>query len=43
MICSDMENLGILFDDKANDGSRGKDMVISKPESKVTVMVSYNR
>jgi acetate kinase len=38
MICSDMENLGILFDDKANDGSRGKDQVISKPESRVTVM-----
>jgi len=38
MICSDMESLGILFDDKANDGSRGKDQVISKPESRVTVM-----
>ena len=38
MICSDMENLGILFDDKANDGSRGKDQVISKPESRVIVM-----
>jgi acetate kinase len=38
MICSDMENLGILFDNKANDGSRGKDQVISKSESRVTVM-----
>ena len=38
MICSDMENLGILFDDKANDGSRGKDQIISKPESRVIVM-----
>jgi len=38
MICSDMESLGIIFDDKANHGSRGKDLVISKPESKVTVM-----
>jgi len=38
MICSDMENLGILFDFKANDGVRGKDFVISRPESKVKVM-----
>lgn len=38
MICSDMENLGILFDYKTNDGSRGKDQVISKPESRVIVM-----
>lgn len=38
MICSDMENLGIIFDFKANDGARGKDLVISKPESKVKVM-----
>lgn len=38
MICSDMENLGIIFDFKANNGARGKDLIISKPESKVTVM-----
>jgi acetate kinase len=38
MICSDMENLGINFDFKANDGVRGKDMVISMPESRVKVM-----
>ncbi len=38
MICSDMENLGIIFDYKANDGVRGKDKVISSPESKVKVM-----
>ncbi len=38
MICSDMENLGIQFDFKVNDGVRGKDLVISKPESKVKVM-----
>jgi acetate kinase len=38
MICSDMENLGILFDDEVNDGSAGKDIVISKSESKVTVI-----
>ncbi len=38
MICSDMENLGILFDFSANDGVRGKDFVISRPESRVKVM-----
>ena len=38
MICSDMEKLGIDFDFRANDGVKGKDMVISKPGSKVTVM-----
>ncbi len=38
MICSDMENLGIIFDNETNHGARGKDLVISKPESRVTVM-----
>jgi acetate kinase len=38
MICSDMESLGIEFDLDANNGVRGKDKVISKPESKATVM-----
>ncbi len=38
-ICSDMENLGIIFDDSKNYGSRCNDIIISKPESKVTVMV----
>jgi acetate kinase len=38
MICSDMEGLGIIFDDEKNNGLRGTDAVISKPESKVTVM-----
>ncbi|MCU0472462.1 MAG: acetate kinase [Bacteroidales bacterium] len=37
-ICSDMENLGIIFDNEKNDGVRGKDLIISKPESKVIVM-----
>ncbi|MDQ1297122.1 MAG: Acetate kinase, partial [Bacteroidota bacterium] len=37
-ICSDMENLGIIFDSEKNDGVRGRDLIISKPESKVTVM-----
>ena len=38
MICSDMESLGIEFDYEANNGVRGKDLVVSKPESKVKVM-----
>ena len=38
MICSDMENLGIEFDFRANEGVRGKDMVISTSDSKVKVM-----
>ncbi|OFY58912.1 MAG: acetate kinase [Bacteroidetes bacterium RBG_19FT_COMBO_42_10] len=38
MICSDMESLGIIFDDEANNGSRGADLIISKPESRVIVM-----
>lgn len=37
-ICSDMENLGIMFDDFKNDGARGHDVTISKPDSKVTVV-----
>lgn len=37
-ICSDMENLGILFDDSKNDGARGHDIIISRPESRVMVM-----
>jgi acetate kinase len=38
MICSDMENLGIIFDEKANDGAKCQDIVISKPESRVMIM-----
>lgn len=39
MICSGMENLGIVFDEETNHGAKGTDLVISKPESKVKVMV----
>jgi acetate kinase len=38
MICSGMENLGIEFDDDVNQGAKGKDLIISKPGSKTTVM-----
>jgi len=38
MICSDMENLGIIFDFKVNNDAKVKDLIISKPESKAIVM-----
>ncbi len=38
MICLDMEFLGLEFDEESNFKLKGKDQVISKPESKVTVM-----
>jgi len=38
-ICSDMEFLGLEFDKKVNEGVRGKELVISKKESRVTVMI----
>ena len=37
-VCTNMEFMGIVFDKKANDGVRGKDVVLSAPESKVKVM-----
>lgn len=39
MICTDMEFFGIEFDKEVNDGVKGKDLVISKPSSRVRVMV----
>lgn len=38
-ICRNLEFLGIDFDEKANDGLRGKEAVISKPDSRITVLV----
>lgn len=38
-ICNEMEYMGLEFDKEANDGKRGKEVIISKPSSKVTVMV----
>ena len=38
-ICKDFEYLGLEFDRKANYGVRGKEKVISKAGSKVSVMV----
>ena len=38
-VCQDMEYLGIHLDNAVNDSIQGKEMVISTPESKVTVIV----
>jgi len=38
-ICKDFEFLGLEFDRQANEGIRGKEMIISKKDSKVTVMI----
>ncbi|MDT8400917.1 MAG: acetate kinase [Bacteroidales bacterium] len=39
MICSDMEYLGIEFDSEINHEKKSQDLVISKPSSRVKVMV----
>jgi acetate kinase len=39
MICSEMDYMGIKFDADANNGVKGKDVVISSPDSKARVMV----
>ena len=38
MICSEMEYLGIDFDARINHGIKSKDLILSKPESRVVVM-----
>jgi acetate kinase len=38
-VCRDLEFLGLEFDKQVNEGARGKDLVISKKDSKVTVMI----
>jgi acetate kinase len=38
-ICSEMESLGIDFDVKKNEGQRGMELVISKDNSRVKVLV----
>ncbi|MFQ3579989.1 MAG: acetate kinase [Bacteroidales bacterium] len=37
-VLNDMEFLGLVFDNEKNKGLRGKDEIISKPESKVIAM-----
>lgn len=39
MICTGMEYMGIDIDPEINHGVKGKDLLISKPDSKVKVMV----
>lgn len=38
-VCRDLEFLGLEFDKNINEGARGKELVISKKNSKVTVMI----
>lgn len=38
-VCRNMEFMGIQLDEEKNRGMRGKEMVISTPDSKVTVIV----
>jgi acetate kinase len=38
-ICRDFEFMGLEFDRKKNEGARGKELVISKESSRVTVMI----
>ena len=38
-VCDNMEYMGIELDDEANDSARSKEIIISKPTSKVTVVV----
>lgn len=39
-VCQNMEYMGLIFDEKANEGVRGQDKVISAPDSKVKVVVA---
>jgi acetate kinase len=38
-ICRDLEFLGIEIDKQKNEGVRGKEMIISKKQSRVTIMI----
>jgi acetate kinase len=38
-MCENMEFMGLEFDKKLNEGVRGKELVISKKDSRVTVMI----
>jgi acetate kinase len=39
IVCENMEYMGMKIDAQKNEGMRGKEMVISAPDSKVTIMV----
>ena len=38
-VCKELEYMGITFDDSKNDGSRGKEVILSKEGERVKVMV----
>lgn len=38
-VCKNFEFIGLDFDHESNAGKRGKEVIISKPDSKITVMV----
>ncbi|MDR1202609.1 MAG: acetate kinase [Tannerellaceae bacterium] len=38
-VCTDMEYMGMKLDPEKNDGMRGEEMIISTPDSKVTIIV----
>ena len=38
-VCENMEFMGMKIDVEKNDGMRGEEMVISTPDSKVTIIV----
>jgi acetate kinase len=38
-VCRDMEYMGLLFDEEKNRNERGREAVLSKPESRVKVVV----
>lgn len=40
MVCSNMERLGIKFNQAANEGVRGKDVILSADDSQVKVVVA---
>jgi acetate kinase len=39
VVCEDMEYMGLLFDEEKNKNERGREILLSKPESKVKVVV----
>ena len=39
VVCRDMEFLGIEFDEEKNSNARGREVVLSKPNSRVKVLV----
>ena len=38
-VCKNMEYMGLIFDEEKNNNERGREAILSKPESKIIVMV----